>query len=164
MRVPILAVILLPLAVQAAEIPKLRPPVEPACISSPFGPRVLAGKPKAGTFHPGIDLPAPAGAPVLAVAPGTVIRVQRKGPGGIEMLVQHPGFIGVYAHMGLIAPAIMEGARKVEAGQKLGVVGRSGVSYGAHLYFGILVAKVATNPEPHLGVPPCPGARTASPP
>lgn len=141
-------------AAQGIQTP-LHPPVVPACVSSPFGPRVLPGRPKAGTFHPGIDLPAAAGAPVLAVAPGRVIRVQRKGPGGIEMLVQHPGFIGVYSHLGLIAPPIMEGNRGVAAGQKLGVVGRSGVSYGAHLYFGILVDRKPVDPAPLLGVRPC---------
>ena len=63
----------------------LSPPVRPACISSPFGPRVLPNHPFAGTYHYGVDLPAPAGAPVLATAPGKVIRVQRKGPGGLEV-------------------------------------------------------------------------------
>jgi hypothetical protein len=29
----------------------LVPPVSPACISSPFGPRVLANHPQAGTFN-----------------------------------------------------------------------------------------------------------------
>jgi murein DD-endopeptidase MepM/ murein hydrolase activator NlpD len=133
----------------------LHPPVVPACVSSPFGPRALPGRPKAGTFHPGIDLPAPAGAPVLAVAPGRVIRVQRKGPGGIEMLIQHPGFVGVYSHLGLIAPPIMEGNRTVRAGQRVGVVGRSGVSYGAHLYFGMLVDRKPVDPAPLLGIGPC---------
>src|SRR5689334_2131996 len=71
--------------------PFLLPPVTPACVSSPFGPRVLPDRPLAGTFHYGIDLPAPEGAPVRAIAPGEVIRVQRHGPGGLEILVQHPG-------------------------------------------------------------------------
>ncbi len=138
-----------------AEPTPLHPPVTPACVSSAFGPRVLPGRAKAGTFHPGIDLPAPAGAPVMAVAPGDVIRVQRKGPGGIEMLIQHPGFIGVYSHLGLIAPAIMNGNRRVQPGQKIGVVGRSGVSYGAHLYFGMLLAGKPVDPAPFLGIARC---------
>src|ERR1700693_5579403 len=47
-------------------------PVSSACISSPFGPRVLPNRPRAGTYHYGVDLPAPAGAPVRAAAPGQV--------------------------------------------------------------------------------------------
>ena len=70
-------------------------PVSPACISSPFGPRVLPNQPQAGSYHYGVDLPAPEGAAILAAAPGTVIRIQNKSPGGLEMLVQHDGFVGV---------------------------------------------------------------------
>src|SRR5256885_3188781 len=81
--------------------PTLLPPVSTACISSPFGPRVLPDHPAAGTYHAGIDLPAPVGSPVFAAASGTVVRVQRKGPGGLEMLVQHDGFLGVYSHFGM---------------------------------------------------------------
>jgi hypothetical protein len=65
--------------------PILSPPVRPACISSPFGPRVLPQHPFAGTYHYGVDLPAPAGAPVFATASGKVIRVQKKGPGGLVL-------------------------------------------------------------------------------
>src|SRR5579859_1531698 len=101
-----------------AEAHPLVPPVKPACVSSPFGPRVLQDHPQAGTYHYGIDLPAPEGAPVLATAPGKVIRIQDSGPGGLEMMVQHEGFIGVYSHFGAIAPDIVEGKSYVTAGEK----------------------------------------------
>jgi hypothetical protein len=71
----------------AAQLPQaviLRPPISPACVSSPFGPRVLSDQPQAGSYHNGIDLPAPAGAPILATAPGTVIRIQKKGRGAAD--------------------------------------------------------------------------------
>jgi hypothetical protein len=42
-----------------------------SCISSGFGPRILADRPQAGTFHNGVDLPAPEGTPVRAVAAGS---------------------------------------------------------------------------------------------
>jgi murein DD-endopeptidase MepM/ murein hydrolase activator NlpD len=139
----------------AGDEPQLVPPVVPACISSPFGARVLADRPLAGRFHPGIDLPAPLGAPVRAVAPGTIIRVQKHGLGGLEMLVQHAGFVGVYSHLGLIAPVILNGKRTVAAGDKVGTVGRSGLTYGPHLYFGMLVDGRPINPAPYLGIPAC---------
>ena len=140
-------------------------PVSPACVSSPYGPRVLAGRPKAGTFHPGIDLPAPEGAPVRAVAHGHVIRAQRKGPGGFEMLIQHDGFIGVYSHLGRLTPAIAEGKRSIQAGDMVATIGRSGVTYGTHLYFGMLVDRQPIDPAPWLGVAPCPatGGGTGAP-
>jgi len=137
---------------------QLQDPVTPACISSPFGPRILPARPLAGTFHNGIDLPAPAGAPVSAIAPGEVIRVQRRGPGGLEILVQHPGFVGIYSHLGMVAPAIAEGQRTVYGGEKLGVVGHSGVTYGMHLFFGMLVADHPVDPAPYLRLSLCTGA------
>ena len=99
----------------------LMPPVSPACISSSFGPRVLPNQPQAGTYHYGVDLPAAVGAAVIAAAPGTVIRVQRNGPGGLEMLVQHDGFVGVYSHFGMIMPAFAEGKRRLRRARSLGL-------------------------------------------
>jgi murein DD-endopeptidase MepM/ murein hydrolase activator NlpD len=131
------------------------PPVEPACVSSPFGPRILPNKPLAGTFHNGIDLPAPIGSPVVAVAPGSIIRVQRHGVGGLEVLIQHNGYIGVYSHLGLIAPMLAEGARTIYGGERIATVGRSGLTYGPHLYFGMIVNGRSVDPAPYLKVPPC---------
>jgi murein DD-endopeptidase MepM/ murein hydrolase activator NlpD len=85
------------------------------------------------------------------------MRVQRKGPGGLEVLIQHSGFIGIYSHLGMVAPAIAEGQRVLTAGEKLGVVGHSGVTYGVHVYFEMLVDGHAVDPAPLLGVPLCNG-------
>lgn len=138
-----------------AEPVSLGLPVAASCLTSPFGPRSLPGRAKAGSFHNGIDLPAPLGAPVRAVAPGTIMKVQRRGAGGLEMLVRHGGFVGVYSHLGLIAPAILTGRRSVGTGDQLGTVGRSGLTYGPHLYFGILVDGRPVDPAPLLGLPVC---------
>ena len=83
--------------------------------------------------HYGIDLPAPNGAPVVATAPGTVMRIDEGGPGGLEVIVQHKGFIGVYSHFGTISPVLVEGKTYVTAGENLGVVGKSGIVFGSHL-------------------------------
>lgn len=139
----------------AATVGTLEPPVTPACISSPFGPRTLPNHPLAGTFHNGIDLPAPAGAPVRAIATGRVIRAQRHGPGGLELLVQHPGFVGVYSHLGSVAPAIADGHLTVHAGEKIGVVGHSGVMYGMHLFFAMELGGHFVDPEHYLRLANC---------
>jgi murein DD-endopeptidase MepM/ murein hydrolase activator NlpD len=86
-----------------------------------------------------------------------IIRVQRKGPGGLEVLVQHNGFIGIYSHFGMVAPAIAEGQRVLTAGEKIGVVGQSGVTYGMHVYFEMLMNGHAIDPAPFLGLPLCNG-------
>jgi murein DD-endopeptidase MepM/ murein hydrolase activator NlpD len=134
---------------------RLMLPVYPACVSSPFGPRVLAGRPKAGTYHHGIDLPAPAGAPVRAVAAGRVASIHKRGPGGLEIVLQHDGFATLYAHLGTVAPALAEGRRAVAAGERLGVIGRSGVTYGTHLYFELQIGGERVDHAPYLGVERC---------
>jgi murein DD-endopeptidase MepM/ murein hydrolase activator NlpD len=139
-----------------AQTTGLVPPVSPACVSSPFGPRVLPGKPLAGTYHYGIDLPAPAGGAVHAVAAGEVITLHRRGAGGLEVVLHHPGgFNTLYAHLGSVTPALAEGKRQVAAGEKLGVVGRTGVSYGTHVYFELQVNGKRVDPAPYLGVTRC---------
>jgi len=135
--------------------PALLPPVRSACVSSPFGVRALPNRPLAGTFHNGIDLPAAVGSPVSAVAPGRIIRIQRHGVGGLEMLIQHDGFIGVYSHLGLVAPVLAEGRRTIYGGERIATVGRSGLTYGPHLYFGMIVEGHSVDPAPYLKINPC---------
>jgi murein DD-endopeptidase MepM/ murein hydrolase activator NlpD len=144
----------------ASKAPML-PPVEPACVSSPFGPRILPNRPLAGTFHNGIDIPAPIGSPVVAVAPGTVIRIQRHGIGGLEVLIQHDGFVGVYSHLGLVAPVLAEGAKTIYGGERIGTVGRTGLSYGPHLYFGMIVDGRSVDPAPLINLAPCGSSASA---
>jgi len=138
------------------------PPVEPACVSSPFGPRILPNRPLAGTFHNGIDLPASIGSPVIAVAAGSVIRIQRHGIGGLEVLIQHNGFVGVYSHLDLVAPRLAEGSKTIYGGERIATVGRSGVSYGPHLYFGMIVDGRSVDPAPYINVMPCGSSASAS--
>ena len=144
-------------AAETRHAASLVPPVSPSCISSPYGPRVLPNEPQAGSYHYGIDLPAPEGSPVLAAAAGTVIRVQSKGPGGLEMLVQHDGFVGVYSHFSMVMPEFTAGTRVV-AGQQLGFVGNTGVSSGAHLYFEMILAGHPVDPARYLALRECSGA------
>jgi murein DD-endopeptidase MepM/ murein hydrolase activator NlpD len=139
--------------------PSMLPPVTPACVSSPFGPRILPNKRLAGTFHNGVDIPATIGSSVTSVASGTIIRIHRRGVGGLEILIQHDGFIGVYSHLGLIAPVVAEGRKAVYAGENIATVGRSGLTYGPHLYFGMIVNGRPVDPAPYLNIAPCSSIR-----
>jgi murein DD-endopeptidase MepM/ murein hydrolase activator NlpD len=139
-----------------AQAEPLRPPVEPACISSPFGFRHAVGPHAPAAFHNGVDLPAPAGALVHAAASGVILRVKRQGLGGVAIHVGHPGgMTTLYAHLGNLVPAIAEGQRSVAAGDPLGHVARTGVTYGTHVFFAVLHGTEAVDPEPLLGVPRC---------
>ena len=146
--------ILCALAAQAQ--PALQPPVAPACVSSPFGWRHAVGPHAPAGFHNGIDLPAPAGALVHAAAAGTVLVIKRQGLGGVTIHLQHPGgLVTLYAHLGNLVPAIAEGRRSVAAGEPLGHVARTGVTYGTHVFFAVLLNGQAVDPLDYLAVPRC---------
>lgn len=134
----------------------LLPPVTPACISSPFGMRQAVGPHAPAAFHNGVDLPAPAGAMVHTAADGAIAIVKRQGLGGVTVHIAHPdGTRTLYAHLGNLVPAVAEGKRAVRAGDPLGRVARTGVTYGTHVFFAVLRGNQAIDPEPLLGVPRC---------
>jgi len=126
-----------------------------SCISSPFGPRMLPNHPQAGTYHNGVDLPAPEGTPVRAVASGKLRRIENGGPGGLEVLIEHDGYVSVYSHLASIAPSL--GKSVIAAGDEIGMVGHTGLSFGPHLFFALLENGRAIDPRQYLGVPLCNG-------
>ena len=134
----------------------LASPVNPACISSPFGWRHAVGPHAPAGFHNGIDIPAPAGALVRTAAAGSIMRIRRQGLGGVTVHIAHPGgLVTLYAHLGNLVPAVAEGKRTVSAGDPLGHVARTGVTYGTHLFFAVLRDGQAVDPAPLLGIAPC---------
>ncbi len=148
--------ILLLLAGPASAQTVLQPPVTPACVSSPFGWRHAVGPHAPAGFHNGIDLPAPAGALVHAAAAGTVLVIKRQGLGGVTVHLGHTGgMTTLYAHLGNLVPAIAEGKRTVAAGEPLGHVARTGVTYGTHVFFAVLVNGQAMDPLSYMAVPHC---------
>ncbi|WP_052389681.1 M23 family metallopeptidase [Belnapia moabensis] len=154
MRAPLLVAAALLLGA-AGEAPELVPPVRPACISSPFGAREGAG-PRASRMHGGIDLPAPAGAWVMAAAAGQVAAIRRRGAAGLEVDLVHPGgWVTRYAHLGAVVPALASGKRSVAQGERLGRVGRTGITYGTHLHFELLADGMRQDPAPWLGLARC---------
>jgi murein DD-endopeptidase MepM/ murein hydrolase activator NlpD len=144
-RLTLLLTLLLPYGAFAQ--PVLQPPVTPACVSSPFGWRHAVGPHAPVGFHNGIDLPAPAGALVHAAADGTVVGIKRQGLGGVTVHLRHPdGLVTLYGHLGNLVPAIATGKRHVAAGEPLGHVARTGVTYGTHLFFAVLENGQAVDP------------------
>jgi murein DD-endopeptidase MepM/ murein hydrolase activator NlpD len=115
----------------------LRYPVEFTEITSQFSSR--RRHPILGIERPhlGVDLAAPTGTPVRAVASGTVVTSGRYGQLGNAVRVQHEGGLtSTYGHLSRIAGRLKEGAA-VERGQVIGYVGASGLATGPHLHFAI---------------------------
>jgi murein DD-endopeptidase MepM/ murein hydrolase activator NlpD len=139
-----------------AETPSLALPFRPACVSSPFGARQAGGGPRASRIHNGIDLPAAAGTWVQAAAAGQVNFIRRLGAAGLEVEIRHAGGVVTrYAHLGTVAPTLASGRRVVAQGERIGRIGRTGITYGTHLHFELLIDGVRQDAAPHLGVAPC---------
>ena len=139
---------------------EMLPPVRPLCLTSPFGERPAPGADARG-FHNGIDLRAPSGGYVYAVADGEIVTMHRRGKGGLELAIAHRGKIGrytsLYAHLGQVLPAFALGRTHVKAGEPIARIGRSGVTYGTHLYFELLVDGKPVDPTMFFPVEPCAG-------
>lgn len=131
------------------------PPLDPACISSGFGPRAAPG-PRGSAVHLGIDIPAPAGAWVMAAAAGQVTAIRRRGAAGLEVEIRHAdGRATRYAHLGSVAPRLASGGRRVAAGERIGRIGRSGTTYGTHLHLELVEAGRPVDPAPAFALKPC---------
>ena len=98
-------------------------------VSSPFGPR-------AGGFHPGLDIGSLRSLDVVAASSGLVVRAGEvpgyDGYGNVVVVDDGGGFTTIYAH--LDRPLARRGAF-VTRGQKIGIAGCTGWCTGTHLHF-----------------------------
>ena len=100
------------------------------------------------TAHNGLDIAAPAGAPVQAVAPGRVVWADWLRGFGQVVIVEHgDGYHAIFAHLSRTQVARGE---RVAARQRLGLVGDTGSLRGTVLYFEIRRRGVPQDPLPWL--------------
>jgi murein DD-endopeptidase MepM/ murein hydrolase activator NlpD len=100
-----------------------------------------------GRMHEGIDISAPAGTTIRAVAAGTVIYAGWMGGYGNLTIVDHGnGLATAYAHQS----AIYVGGGSVSQGTALGAVGCTGSCTGNHLHFEVRVNGNAVDPMGYL--------------
>ena len=103
-----------------------------------------------GTFHYGIDIAAPIGSPIYAVADGTVINAGPAQGFGLWVRIRHDdGTISVYGHMYDFSVSVGE---RVRAGQQIARIGNRGDSTGPHLHFEILINGQHVDPQPWLAL------------
>jgi murein DD-endopeptidase MepM/ murein hydrolase activator NlpD len=109
-------------------------------LTQAFGPTANTLEPPFGGyahFHPGIDLAAAPGTPVLASADGevtvAVARASESGGYGEYVVLRHSDDREtVYAHLEAV---LVTPWKEVKAGQILGLLGSTGNSTGPHLHF-----------------------------
>lgn len=95
-----------------------------------------------GRAHDAIDIPAPRGTPVVAVADGRIVKLFQSERGGTTLYQLAPDnkTIYYYAHLDAYADGITEG-REVRRGEVIAYVGDTG-NAGAgnyHLHFSIMI-------------------------
>jgi len=116
-------------------------------LSSVFGVRTSPFT-ETPVFHQGLDIVAQVGAPVLASAPGVVVKSGYEAQYGNMVAVDHgAGYRSVYAH--LSSRSVEEGAF-VNRGEELGKVGSTGRSTGPHLHYEVRVNGLPVNPARFL--------------
>ena len=104
-------------------------------ISSNFSSARLHPVHKVRMPHYGVDYAAPKGTPVLASASGRVVESQYKGANGNFVKLRHTnGFHTYYLHLSKL---LVKAGQSVSQGQRIGLVGATGVATGAHLDYRI---------------------------
>ena len=115
-----------------------------------------------GRTHEAIDIMAPTGTPVLAVADGSVEKLFDSKQGGLTLYQFEPSgkFAYYYAHLDRYAPGMAEG-KALRRGEVIGYVGSTGNADTAapHLHFAVYVLGperkwwqgTPINPYPLLG-------------
>lgn len=123
-------------------------------ISGVYGSqRILNGEPRSP--HRGVDIAAPAGTPVGAMA-GGVVSLAATGmyyTGGTVMIDHGHGLHSVYVHLGEV---LVEAGQRLDRGAVLGTVGMTGRATGPHLHWGVYWFDQAI--DPGLLVGPMPGS------
>ena len=138
------------------------PPLFRARFAWPRRARVAAGFGEQRTLngvkpsqHYGLDLAGAVGAPVAAANAGRVVLVRDCFAAGRAVVLWHgAGLYTTYFH--LSRTLVAEGAR-VERGQRIGLVGRTGRASGPHLHWGTRVGELYVDPRSVLRLPLPPG-------
>lgn len=98
--------------------------------------------------HLGVDLAAPQGTPVRAMADGTVVFAGWQGQLGRTIRIDHADgsqYESAYGHLSRIANSVRVD-RKVRRGEIIGYVGRTGLATGPHLHLEIAIDGRQVNP------------------
>jgi len=103
-----------------------------------------------GRGHKGIDLYAPKGTKIYAVAAGTVTYAGYNGNYGYMVIVSHAnGTSTAYAHASSLC---VSSGDSVVAGETIALVGSTGYSTGNHLHFEVRKNGTNVNPAAYIGL------------
>ena len=127
-------------------------PIQGAKIIQKFGATSFALEPSSGGylhFHSGVDLLAEYGTPIVAAAGGKVTATGYADYFGLRVAITDSyGLVEIYAHMSDTSVNVGD---SIQQGQKVGLVGSTGLSVGSHLHLQLEVGGVPTDPTPLMG-------------
>ncbi len=116
-------------------------------ISSPYGWRIHPVY-KTKKFHNGIDIAAPGGTDILAALSGTVTKARWSDSYGWYVQIYHgDGMTTLYGHASKL---LVKEGDYVERGQRIALVGTTGVSTGNHLHFEVRIDGDTRDPMDYL--------------
>lgn len=102
-----------------------------------------------GSFHTGIDISGVSDRTVKAADNGTVSFAGWNGGYGNCVIIDHGnGIQTLYGHLSTIS--VSKGS-SIAKGQKIGIMGNTGNSYGVHLHFEVIVNGTKKNPINYVG-------------
>ncbi len=94
--------------------------------------------------HEGIDVSAPMGSPIEAPAAGTVTSAAWEAGYGNKVVIDHGfGIVTKFAHASKL---LVRTGQRVSRGQRIALVGNSGLATGPHLHYEVLVKGRPVNP------------------
>ena len=126
-----------------------RMPADGARFGSPFGNRLDPFTHRL-SFHPGLDLVAKTGTPILAAAGGRVVFAGEKSGYGNAVEIDHGnGLMTRYGHASRIVAHVGD---LVLPREHIADVGSTGRSTGPHLHFEVLVNGAPVNPAAYLAL------------
>ena len=125
------------------------PPLDKYTTTSGFGTRSDPFT-QTQSMHQGLDLSAPRRTQVYAPAPGIVLFASRKDRYGKMIEIDHGmGLITRYGHLDDIT---VKPGQRVGFREKIGLVGSTGRTSGAHLHYEVIVKGTPLDPQRFLDV------------
>lgn len=99
--------------------------------------------------HDGVDIGADEGAPVRAIADGIVAYSDNglRGYGNCVLVVHPNGMVSLYAHN---SRNTVQPGWRVRRGERLALLGRTGIAHGPHLHFELRVGGRVVDPMPYF--------------
>lgn len=116
-------------------------------VSSSFGPRIdpFTGR---NAMHTGLDIATNLNNPVVATANGVVVQVGFDKYKGNFVIISHGnGFSTEYWHL---QKYVVKSGQKVERGQLVGYVGKTGKALGPHLHYEVHLNGKPINPIDYI--------------